>query len=428
MERLEIKGRAATAIAYAKVIEDEAVEQIRRMCDYAFAEGARIRIMPDVHWGKGCTIGTTMTVTDKVVPNLVGVDIGCGMYTVNLGKAELDFVEVDEAARRIPSGRMLWDGRQAKFDFTALRCYRDLKNVKRIAKSLGTLGGGNHFIEIDRAADGTNYLVIHTGSRSLGTQVAGIYQSLAVDLSHGKAALFEMRDEMIRRYKAEGRRAELQAAIKELHRNFRPTKPEVPADLAFLFGKYLDDYLHDIAICQHFAELNREKIAEIMLAHLGITPGAAFHTVHNYIDTEEGILRKGAIAAHKGELVLIPINMRDGSILAVGRGEPEWNYSGPHGAGRLMSRATARERFTIEEFQKEMEGVYSTSIGEGTLDEAPMAYKSLADIIDVIRDSVDVIEVLKPVYNFKASGPRGSVEENEDGKAQGEMTEDTATD
>ena len=218
---------------------------------------------------------------------------------------------------------------------------------------------------------------------------------------------------MIRRYKAEGRRAELQEAIKELHRNFRPTKMTVPPDLAFLFGKYLDDYLHDIAICQRFAELNREKIAEVMLAHLGIAPSAAFHTVHNYIDTKEMILRKGAIAAHQGERVLIPINMRDGSILAVGRGDPEWNYSGPHGAGRLMSRTTARERFTLEEFQKEMAGVYTTSIGEGTLDEAPMAYKSLADIIDVIRDSVDVIEVLKPLYNFKAGGPKGAVEENE---------------
>ena len=338
MERLEIKGKAATAIAYAKVIEDEAVEQIRRMCDYEFAEGAKIRIMPDVHWGKGCTIGTTMTVTDKVVPNLVGVDIGCGMYTVNLGKKELDLAKVDEAAHIIPSGRQLWEGRQAKFDFTELRCYRDLKNVKRIAKSLGTLGGGNHFIEIDRSADGTHYLVIHTGSRSLGTQVAEIYQSLAIDLAHGKAALFAARDEMIRRYKAEGRRAELQEAIKELHRNFRPQKMTVPPDLAFLFGKYLDDYLHDIELCQRFARLNREKIAEKLLEHIGVTPSEAFHTVHNYIDTEEMILRKGAIAAHQGERVLIPINMRDGSILAVGRGDPDWNRSAPHGAGRLMSR------------------------------------------------------------------------------------------
>ena len=424
MERLEIKGKAATAIAYAKIIEYEAVEQIRRMCDYEFAEGAKIRIMPDVHWGKGCTIGTTMTVTDKVVPNLVGVDIGCGMYTVNLGKKELDLAKVDEAAHIIPSGRQLWEGRQAKFEFTELRCYRELKNVKRIAKSLGTLGGGNHFIEIDRSADGTHYLVIHTGSRSLGTQVTEIYQSLAIDLAHGKAALFAARDEMIRRYKAEGRRAELQEAIKELHRNFRPQKMTVPPDLAFLFGKYLNDYLHDIELCQRFARLNREKIAEKLLEHIGATPSEAFHTVHNYIDTEEMILRKGAIAAHQGERVLIPINMRDGSILAVGRGDPEWNYSGPHGAGRLMSRTTARERFTLEEFQKEMAGVYTTSIGEGTLDEAPMAYKSLADIIDVIRDSVDVIEVLKPLYNFKAGGPKGAVEENEGGREQEEAEVD----
>jgi len=410
MDRLEIKGKYATAIAYAKVIEDEAVEQIRRMCDYEFTAGAQIRIMPDVHWGKGCTIGTTMTVADKVVPNLVGVDIGCGMYTVDLGKGELDLAKVDEAAHIVPSGRGLWKGRQAKFDFLALRCYRALNDTKRIGRSLGTLGGGNHFIEIDRAADGTHYLVIHTGSRNLDKQVAEYYQKIAGDLAHGKEALFDARDEMIRRYKAEGRRAELQEALKELNRNFRPTPATIPSDLCYVYGKYLDDYLHDVAVCQDFAKKNREKIAEVILNHLGITPGDAFHTVHNYIDTEEMILRKGAIAAHKGERVLIPINMRDGSILAVGRGDPAWNYSGPHGAGRLMSRTQARERLTLEEFQKTMAGVYTTSIGEGTLDEAPMAYKSIDDIIDVIRDAVDVVEVLKPVYNFKAGGPRGAEE------------------
>ena len=402
MERMEIRGRCGVAIAYAKVIEEEAVEQIRRMCDYEFTEGASIRIMPDVHWGKGCTIGTTMTVRDKVVPNLVGVDIGCGMYTVNLGKGEIDLVRFDEAAHFVPSGRGLWEGRQEKFDLLALRCYRSLKDTKRIARSLGTLGGGNHFIEIDRSVDGTNYLVIHTGSRNLGKQVAEHYQNIAIDLSHGKDELFRARDELIRSYKAEGRRSELQEAIKALNRDFKARAAEIPADLAFLFGSYLEDYLHDIEICQSFARRNREVIARVLLERAGLTAGEAFHTVHNYIDTDERILRKGAIAAHAGERILIPINMRDGSILAVGRGDPDWNYSAPHGAGRLMSRTAAKERLSMEEFRETMADVYTTAVNENTLDEAPMAYKSLADILDVIEDSVDVIEVLKPIYNFKA--------------------------
>ena len=402
MERMEIRGRCGTAIVYAKVIEEEAVAQIRRMCDYEFTEGASIRIMPDVHWGKGCTIGTTMTVRDKVVPNLVGVDIGCGMYTVDLGKGEIDLMRFDEAAHLVPSGRNLWDGRQERFDLTALRCYRALKDTKRIARSLGTLGGGNHFIEIDRSADGTNYLVIHTGSRNLGKQVAEYYQNIAIDLSHGKDELFRARDELIRRYKAEGRRSELQEALKDLNRGFQAKESEIPADLAFLYGSYLEDYLHDIEICQNFARRNREVIARVLLERTGLTAGEAFHTIHNYIDTEERILRKGAIAAHAGERVLIPINMRDGSILAVGRGEPDWNYSAPHGAGRLMSRTAAKENLSMDEFRETMADVYTKAVNKNTLDEAPMAYKSLTDIIDVIEDSVDVIEVLKPIYNFKA--------------------------
>ena len=402
MKRMEIRGRCGTAIAYAKVIEEEAIEQIRRMCDYEFTEGASIRIMPDVHWGKGCTIGTTMTVRDKVVPNLVGVDIGCGMYTVDLGKGEIDLERFDAAAHFVPSGRNLWDGRQEKFDLLGLRCYRALKDTKRIARSLGTLGGGNHFIEIDRGADGTNYLVIHTGSRNLGKQVAEYYQNIAIDLSHGKDELFRARDELIRRYKAEGRRSELQEALKDLNRGFQAKEAEIPADLAFLYGSYLEDYLHDIEICQNFARRNREVIARVLLERTGLTAGAAFHTVHNYIDVEERILRKGAIAARVGERVLIPINMRDGSILAVGRGDPDWNWSAPHGAGRLMSRTAAKENLSMDEFRETMADVYTTAVNENTLDEAPMAYKSLADIIDVIEDSVDVIEVLKPIYNFKA--------------------------
>ncbi len=400
MDIMEIKGQFNTAICYAKIIGDNAVEQIRQLCDCEFTAGSRIRIMPDVHAGKGCTIGTTMTILDKAVPNLVGVDIGCGMYTVNLGKSELDLPKLDEIAHFIPSGMRVWEGRQEHFDLTALRCYRNLKDSKRLERSLGTLGGGNHFIEVDRSAVGTNYLVIHSGSRNLGKQVAEFYQQLAIDLNHGKEEYFQKRDALIAEYKATGRRTEIQAALKALR--WTEKKAEVPDELSFLYGTYLEDYLHDVEICQQFATRNRELMAEVILSRLGLTKEDAFHTVHNYIDTEEMILRKGAVAAHDGERLLIPINMRDGSVLAVGKGNPEWNYSAPHGAGRILSRTDAREKLDLAAYEKAMEGIYTTSVSLSTIDEAPMAYKSLEDILDVIRESVDVIDIIKPIYNFKA--------------------------
>ncbi len=398
---LEIKGKVNTAICYAKMIEEEAIEQIRRMCDYEFTEGSKVRIMPDVHAGKGCTIGTTMTVVDKAVPNIVGVDIGCGMYTVNIGKGDIDFKKLDEAAHFVPSGMNVWEGRQERFDLTELRCYRSLKDTKRLERSLGTLGGGNHFIEVDRSKDGTNYLVIHTGSRNLGKQVAEIYQQLAIDLNKGKETYFAQRDAIIKEYKAAGRRKEIQTALKAL--SWEQREATIPEDLCFLYGTYFEDYLADVEICQRFAKRNREKIGKILLDRTGMTGAEAFHTIHNYIDTEEMILRKGAIAAHQGEKVLIPINMRDGSVLAVGKGNPDWNYSAPHGAGRIMSRKKAKENLNLEAYRRAMEGIYTTSVNQATLDEAPMAYKSLEDIIDVIQESVDVIDVMKPIYNFKAS-------------------------
>lgn len=397
---MEIIGRKNTAICFAKVIEDEAIEQIRRMCDYEFTEYSKIRIMPDVHAGKGCTIGTTMTVTDKVVPNIVGVDIGCGMYTVNIGKEEIDLEKLDNAAHYVPSGTSVWEGRQERFDLTQLKCYRSLKDTRRLERSLGTLGGGNHFIEVDRASDGTNYLVIHTGSRNLGKQVAEYYQSLAIELNEGKEEYFEKRDAIIAEYKAQGRRKEIQEALNRLV--WQRIDTDIPEDLCYVYGKYLNDYLFDVEICQKFACRNREKIAEILIKSAGLKAGESFHTIHNYIDTGEMILRKGAIAAHKGEKVLIPINMRDGSVLAVGKGNPDWNYSAPHGAGRIMSRNKAKETLSMEEYQKEMSGVYTTSVNEKTLDEAPMAYKSLEDIIDVISESVTIVDIMKPIYNFKA--------------------------
>ena len=398
---MEIKGQVNTAICFAKIIEDEAIEQIRRMCDYEFTAGSRIRIMPDVHAGKGCTIGTTMTVKDKAVPNIVGVDIGCGMYTVNLGQVEINMEQMDGAAHFIPSGLNVWEGRKERFDLLDLRCYRGLKDARRLERSLGTLGGGNHFVEIDQSADGTKYLVIHSGSRNLGKQVAEFYQRLAIDLSKGKEEYFARRDALIAEYKAAGRRKEIEKALKELR--WEEHESTIPEDLCFVYGQYLEDYLHDVEICQRFARRSREFMAEIILQRLGIEAVNAFHTIHNYIDTDEMILRKGAIAAHEGEKVLIPINMRDGSVLAIGKGNPDWNYSAPHGAGRIMSRTAAKENLDLDEYRREMAGIYTTSVNEATLDEAPMAYKSLSDIIDVIQESVDVIEVLKPIYNFKAN-------------------------
>lgn len=347
MEKIE--GTVTTAISFAKIMDYRAREQIRRMCSNELTKGSKVRIMPDVHEGKGCTIGTTMTIIDKAVPNVVGVDIGCGMFTVDLGYQPIDFARLDKAAHEIPSGMNVWDEPRVSFDLQELYCYVRLKGKSWISRSLGSLGGGNHFIEIDETADGRHYLVIHSGSRNLGKKVAEYYQQIAISMNGNEKTL------------------------------------------------------HDVALCQKFARLNRETMAKELLARSGLVPGDAFHTIHNYIDVGEMILRKGAIAAHAGEKVLIPINMRDGSILAIGKGNPDWNYSAPHGAGRLMSRTEAKKHLTMEEYKKEMAGIYTTSVSEGTLDEAPMAYKSLDDILDVIGDTVDVIEVMKPVYNFKAT-------------------------
>jgi len=400
---IEIIGNFNTARVFATTLEDGAREQIKAVCDTEAFASSKIRIMPDVHAGKGCTIGTTMTITDKIVPAMVGVDIGCGMYTVYLGDIDIDFEKVDEAAHFIPCGRNVWEGRLERFDLTGLRCYRSLRDAKRLERSLGTLGGGNHFIEIDEDTNGGKYLVIHSGSRNLGTQVAQVYQQLAVDLNAGKEDYFRQREEIIRTYKEQGRRAEIQAALKGLDQEFHAKEPSLPRDLCFLYGSFMDDYLYDVDICQRFAQRSREKMAEIILDRCGWTPLEVFQTIHNYIDVGEMVLRKGAVSAKAGEKLLVPINMRDGSLICIGKGNPDWNYSAPHGAGRLMSRSAAFEQLTMAEYEAQMAGIYSTCVVPDTLDESPMAYKSMDEILENIEPTAEILCRIKPVYNFKAA-------------------------
>lgn len=400
---LEVVGKFNTAICYTNDLEAAAYEQIESVCNEEAFANSKIRIMPDVHAGKGCTIGTTITIVDKVVPNMVGVDIGCGMYTVNLGKVDIDFEKFDEAAHSIPSGRNVWEGRQERFDLTVLRCYRNLRDTKRLERSLGTLGGGNHFIEIDADADGNKYLIIHSGSRNLGTQVAEFYQGVAVDLNLGKEEYFKKRDEIIRTYKEEGRRSEIQAVLKKLAKEWETKELTMPSELCYLYGSFMEDYLHDINICQQFAKRNREKMAEILLEKTGIIAYDSFQTIHNYIDVNEMILRKGSVSAKIGEKLLIPINMRDGSLICMGKGNEDWNNSAPHGAGRLMSRSAAFEKLTMDEYKTQMEGIYTTCVNTSTLDESPMAYKNMNEIVENIGPTAEIIAHIKPIYNFKAA-------------------------
>ena len=399
----EIIGKYNTAKCYTNRLEDGARAQIQAVCDEEAFFSSKIRIMPDVHSGKGCTIGTTMTVTDKIVPAMVGVDIGCGMYTVALGAVDIDLARFDAAAHAIPSGREVWESRGERFDLTQLRCYRNLKDTKRLERSLGTLGGGNHFIEIDADPAGNKYLVIHSGSRNLGTQVAEFYQNLAIDLNLGKEEYFRKRDEIIRTYKANGRRGEIQSTLKAMEKEWKQKEPNMPPDLCYLYGTYMEDYLHDVNICQRFAERNRERMAEILLSDMDMSDAGSFHTVHNYIDIGEMILRKGAVSAKRGERLLVPINMRDGALLCIGKGNEDWNCSAPHGAGRLMSRSAAFERLTMAEYEEQMKGIYSTCVTPDTLDESPMAYKSMEEIVSCIAETAEILCHIKPIYNYKAA-------------------------
>ncbi len=394
---------------FTKNVEQEAVDQIELLLAQDAFKDCKVRIMPDVHAGKGCVIGFTADLGEKVIPNIVGVDIGCGMLCVSLGQADIDFEKLDNVIRSyIPSGRDVHEGRIIRFEeLQDLKCYRELRDTKRLERSIGTLGGGNHFIEIDVAEDGEKYLVIHTGSRNLGKQVADYYQNLAFELMSGKDKLYEEQDRLIAEYKASGRKSEIQSAIAELYRNFKAVNPKIPKDLCYLEGKYRADYLHDMRICQKFAYRNRVMIAQIICNHMGWGVNADmpdyFECIHNYIDHDSNIVRKGAISAKLGEKVLIPINMRDGCIIGTGKGNEDWNQSAPHGAGRVMSRTKAKELVSLEAFERSMDGIYTTSVNQSTIDEAPMVYKTLDEIVENIKDTVDVLTIIKPVYNFKAS-------------------------
>lgn len=395
---------------FTENIEPEALNQVYTLVKQPAFADCKVRIMPDVHAGAGCVIGFTADLGEKVIPNIVGVDIGCGMLTVEFGNIDLDLAILDQIIRaKVPSGRNVHESRPFAFDrLKELRCYRELKDTKRLERSIGTLGGGNHFIEVDVDEDGTKYLIIHTGSRNLGKQVAEYYQNLAIEIMQGKDELYAKQERLIAEYKAQGRRKEIQKAIKELHRKFNPNPLNIPKDLCYLTGKYREDYLHDMEICQHFAHLNRYEIANAIVGDLFGADIAywnlpMFETVHNYIEFGTNMVRKGAISAKAGELLLIPINMRDGCILGKGKGNEDWNCSAPHGAGRIMSRSKAKEVVSLKEFEDSMQGIFTTSVGQSTIDEAPMVYKPMAEIVENIADTVEIVKIIKPIYNFKAS-------------------------
>lgn len=397
---IQIKGKYNEAIIYTDTVDSASVAQVQELCNQAFTAGSRIRLMPDIHAGKGCTIGTTMTVTDKIVPNLVGVDIGCGMETVRLRETHLELQKLDRLIReKIPSGFSIraTPHRYAEQMELGALCCASRVDLLRAERSIGTLGGGNHFIEVDRDDEGSLYLVVHSGSRHLGVEAAGYYQQ------EGYRVLNRTDDASVAaltaRLKAEGREKEIPKELKKL-KNLKQT--EIPKALAYVSGELFEQYLHDMRLVQRFAALNRQAVVDEIIKGMKLHVEEQFTTIHNYIDTDSMILRKGAVSARAGERLLIPINMRDGSLLCAGKGNEEWNFSAPHGAGRLMSRAEAKQSFTVSQFRKEMADVFTTSVSKATLDECPMAYKGMRNILDNIGPTAEVVKILRPVYNFKA--------------------------
>ena len=397
---IEIQGKYNSAKIFTEVVDDASLAQVRLLCDQSFTAGSRIRLMPDIHAGAGCTIGTTMTITDRVVPNLVGVDIGCGMETVRLRETRLELQKLDKLIQaQIPSGfdiRATPHPYLEQIDLSSLCCARHV-DLRRAERSIGTLGGGNHFIEVDRDEEGALYLVVHSGSRHLGVEVAKYYQEAGYKAlsSPDKADV----DALIARLKAEGREQDIQ---QELSRLKASASTDIPRALAYVSGELFTQYIHDMKLVQQFAALNRQAMVREIVRGMKLHIEEQFTTIHNYIDTDQMILRKGAVSAAAGERLLIPINMRDGSLLCRGKGNPDWNFSAPHGAGRLMSRAQARQSFTVSAFKKEMADIYTTTVGKATLDECPMAYKDMKDILDNIGPTAEVEKIIRPIYNFKA--------------------------
>lgn len=393
----EVFGKYNSAKIFTDVVDENSIAQIKELCDQKFVQGSKIRIMPDVHAGAGCTIGTTMTITDKICPNLVGVDIGCGMHTV-LVDGDFDLKKLDEVIHeKIPAGCNVRNEPIVECKMIEkLKCAGNV-NIERAKCSIGTLGGGNHFIELDADEYGNKYLVIHSGSRHLGVEVANYYQEAGYkELSY----VADKIQSVIKELKAQGRQREIESAIKQI----KAEHTMVPKRLAYVEGKLFDDYISDMLKTQFFAEYNRKTIADIIVESMGWTVRGWFETVHNYIDTNSMILRKGAVSASELDVaLLIPINMRDGSLICKGKGNPDWNYSAPHGAGRIKSRTAAKNEFSVFDYEKSMSGIYTTSVNESTLDECPMAYKSMKDIVDNIGDTVEIDRVIKPIYNFKAS-------------------------
>lgn len=398
----EIQGAYNCAKVFTDQAEPTAAAQIQTLCNQPFTEGETIRIMPDVHAGAGCTIGTTMTITDKVVPNLVGVDIGCGMETVILKEKHIEPQKLDKLIRaEIPAGfnvRTQPHPFMEEISLRELHCFHQI-HALHAEKSMGTLGGGNHFIEVDKGTDGTLYLVIHSGSRHLGVEVASWYQQEAWRRLNGS-------DEnnirkVIADLKNQGRTHEIEAAISQLKKE---THTQIPKELAYCEGELFAQYIHDMKLVQEYAMRNRQAMADLIIRGMHWHVRDQFVTIHNYIDTENMILRKGAVSAQKGQRLLIPINMRDGSLVCIGKGNPDWNFSAPHGAGRLMSRSTARQSCSMAEYRRQMKGIYTTSVNTDTLDESPMAYKNIDEIIRNIEPTAEIIDIIKPIYNFKAGG------------------------
>lgn len=387
-------------------IEQEAVDQINELLEQDAFKDSKIRIMPDVHAGKGCVIGFTGDLGDKVIPNIVGVDIGCGMLCVELGKVDINLEKLDKVIREcVPSGMNVHNLPvvSAYLYLNELYCSSSLNNKdKWLERSLGTLGGGNHFIEVDVDDDGNKYLVIHTGSRNLGKQVADIYQNKAIEYCSYHQEMKDEKNRVIKEYKEQGREKEIQQALVDITNKYAG-KSKLPKDLCYLESDLRKQYLHDMKVCQAFASHNRKYIASVILEQMNIMEKNNFQTIHNYISFEDNIVRKGAISAKKGERVLIPMNMKDGCIIGIGKGNDDWNQSAPHGAGRIMSRMKAKETLDLDDFKNSMEGIYTTSVCEDTIDESPMVYKPMGEIVENIKDTVDIERIIKPIYNFKAS-------------------------